>query len=165
MNKKTTILILFFSVLLVEIYGQNQYVTSDSIQYIGNGILFKGITYKKTNDIRNILLKSTNPEVASLVESYQSNKSTASVLAFVGGFGMGWSLGGLIAKKDFNTGLFAGGAAVAILGIVLDGSANSKLKSAISSYNRNLLDKKVSFIPIFYQSDNQQMNLGLAINF
>ncbi len=165
MNKNLLFILFFLVVSIVKTYGQNQDSTADSIQYIGNGILFNGITYKKTNDIRNILLKSSNPEVASLVESYQSNKSTASVLAFVGGFGMGWSLGGLIAKKDFNTGLFVGGAAVAILGIVLDGSANSKLKSAISSYNRNLPNKKVSFIPIFYQGDNQQMNLGLAINF
>ena len=165
MNKKITFLILFLSVLIVKTYGQNQDSTADSIQYIGNGILFKGITYKKTNDIRNIILKNPNQEVASLVHSYQSNKGTASVLAFIGGFGMGWSLGGLIAKKDFNTGLFAGGAAVAILGIVLDGSANNQLKKAISSYNSNLLNKKVSLVPIFYQSDNQQMNLGLAINF
>ena len=165
MNKNLLFILFFLIVSIVKTYGQNQDSTSDSIQYVGNGIIFKGITYKKPNDIRTILLKNPNQEVASLVESYKSNKGASSVLAFIGGFGIGWSLGSLISKKDFNTGIFAGGAAALIIGIVLDGSANNHLKNAISNYNRTLLDKKVSFVPIFYQSNNQQMNLGLAINF
>lgn len=165
MNKNPIILIIFALSFTSKILAQNPQVSQDTAHFQNSGVLYKGVHYNKPKDIEAILLKEPSDQIPILLESYKSNRGTANVLGFIGGFGIGWSLGGTISGKPFNTGIFAGGAGVLIIGFIVNGSANNKLRQAVAEYNKKLMEKKISFIPIFYQGEYNQMNAGIAFRF
>lgn len=166
MNKNLTILTVFLISFTSKILAQNPQTSQDTAQFKNSGILYKGIHYNKPKDIEAILLKEPNSQIPALLESYKSNRGVANVLGGIGGFGIGWSLGGLIGgNKSFDTGIFAGGAGVLIVGIIVNGSANSKLRQAVAEYNKKIMEKKISLVPVFYQGEHNQMNAGIALRF
>ncbi|TAG22829.1 MAG: hypothetical protein EAZ32_06065 [Cytophagia bacterium] len=154
---------LFFSLLLA---GQLAYSQSaDTLSFArGGGVLYQGKAYLKPAQIAPILLKNQDPQIALHFEKYKANRGAGAVFGFVGGLGIGYPLGGLIAGREFQTGLFAGGLGVAAIGLLLNGSANKSLKEAIGLYNGKVSPPKVSFAPLFYQQ-NQISHLGLVVKF
>ena len=110
MNKNLIILIAIFFSFTSKNLAQNPQMSQDTAHFQNSGILYKGVHYAKLKDIEAILLKEPDNQIPTLLESYKSNRGTANVLGFIGGFGIGWSLGGTISGKPFNTGTFAGGA-------------------------------------------------------
>jgi hypothetical protein len=166
MNKNLIILTIFLLSFTSKILAQNPQINQDTAQFKNSGILYKGVHYAKPKDIEAILLKEPNDQIPTLLESYKSNRGVANVLVGIGGFGIGWSLGGLIGgNKSFDTGIFAGGAGVLIIGIIVNGSANDKLRQAVAEYNKKTMERKISFIPVFYQGEYNQMNAGIALRF
>jgi hypothetical protein len=166
MQKKLIISLVIFFSFTSKILAQNPQMSQDTAQFKNSGILYKGIHYNKPKDIEAILLKEPNSQIPALLESYKSNRGVANVLGGIGGFGIGWSLGGLIGgNKSFGTGIFAGGAGVLLIGIIVNGSANNKLRQAVAEYNKKLMEKKISFVPVFYQGEYNQMNAGIALRF
>ena len=166
MNKNLIILTVFLLSFTSKIIAQSPQVSQDTAHFQNSGVLYKGVHYGKPKDIEAILLKEPNDQIPTLLESYKSNRGVANVLAGFGGFGIGWSLGGLIGgNKSFDTGIFAGGAGVLLIGIIVNGSANNKLRQAVAEYNKKILEKKISFIPVFYQGEYNQMNAGIALRF
>ena len=166
MQKKLIISLVIFFSFTSKILAQNPQMSQDTAQFKNSGILYKGIHYNKPKDIEAILLKEPNSQILALLESYKSNRGVANVLGGIGGFGIGWSLGGLIGgNKSFDTGIFAGGAGVLLIGIIVNGSANNKLRQAVAEYNKKLMEKKISFVPVFYQGEYNQMNAGIALRF
>jgi hypothetical protein len=165
MNKNLIILTLILLSITSKIFSQSPTLEQDTAHYQRSGILYKGVHYDKPQQIEAILLKEPNEQITTLLESYKSNRGTSNVLGFIGGFGIGWSLGDIIGGKSFNTGIFAGGAGVLIIGIIVNGSANNKLRQAVSEYNKKLMEKKISFVPVFYQGEYNQMNAGIALRF
>ena len=141
--------------------------TQDTVHYQrGGSIIYKGVEYFKTDDIVNILLRDSNVEIGEYLNTYKTNMSVGKVFSFIGGFGVGWPIGGVIAGRKFDTGLFLGGLGVAAIGIGVFGSSAIKaLKSATSSYNKKIKENKISFNPIFYHDKYQQSNVGLVIGF
>lgn len=132
----------------------------------GGSITYKGVEYFKPDDVVGVLSKDSNVEIAGYLDAYKTNISVGKVFSFIGGFGMGWPIGGLISGRKFDTGLFLGGVGVVAIGIGVFGSSAIKaLKNATLSYNRRIKEKKISFIPIFYQDRYQQSNVGLVIGF
>lgn len=157
----TFILFLFISKVSAQILE----VSQDTVHYQSSGILYKGVHYNKPKEIESILLREPNQQIIPLLESYKSNRGTANVLGFIGGFGIGWTLGGAISGKPFSTGIFASGAGVLIIAFIVNGSANNKLRQAVAEYNKKLMSSKISFVPIFYQGDYHQLNAGIALRF
>lgn len=141
--------------------------TQDTVHYQrGGSIIYKGVEYFKTDDVIGILSKDSNVEIGGYLDAYKTNMSVGKVFSFVGGFGMGWPIGGLIAGRKFDTGLFLGGVGVAAIGVGVFGSSAIKaLKNATSSYNKRINEKKVSLSPIFYQDKYLQSNVGLVFSF
>lgn len=141
--------------------------TQDTVHYQrGGSIIYKGVEYFKTDDIVSILSKDSNVEIGGYLDAYKTNIGVGKVFSFIGGFGMGWPIGGLIAGRKFDTGLFLGGVGVAAIGIGVFGSSAIKaLKNATSSYNKRINERKISFNPIFYQDNYQQSNAGFVIGF
>lgn len=141
--------------------------TQDTVHFQrGGSMIYKGVEYFKPNDVIGILSKDSNVEIGGYLDAYKTNISVGKVFSFVGGFGMGWPIGGLITGKKFDTGLFLGGVGVAAIGIGIFGSSAIKaLKNATSSYNKRINEKKVSLSPIIYQDNYQQSNVGLVIGF
>lgn len=138
---------------------------ADTIHYQNGYIYYKGANYSKPKDIENILLSMPNQGVSDLAKSYRINTGIGNTLAFIGGFGMGWPVGGLISGKKFDTGLFLGGVGIAGIGIIFASTGQKQLKKAISSYNNNITAKKISWSPVLYQSEYNQKNVGIAIKF
>ncbi len=165
MQKKLIILFVILFSFTSKILAQSPTLQQDTVQYQSSGILYKGVHYNKPPQIESILLKEPNDQIPSLLESYKSNRGIANVLGFIGGFGIGWSVGGTISGKPFNTGIFVGGAGVLIIGIIVNGSANNKLRQAVAEYNKKIMEKKISLVPIFYQEEYNQMNAGIALRF
>ncbi len=139
--------------------------TRDTVYYRSGGIFYRGVFYNKPDDVEGILLSIPNRQVSDYLESYRTNRGVGNVLAFVGGFGMGWPVGGAIAGRKFDTGIFLGGVAVAAIGVFVSMGAIKQLKYAADSYNKTLLQKKISWSPVFYQSEYNRMNVGIALNF
>jgi hypothetical protein len=141
--------------------------TQDTVHYQrGGSIIYKGVEYFKTDDIVGILSKDSNVEIGGYLDAYKTNIGVGKVVSFIGGFGMGWPIGGLIAGRKFDTGLFLGGVGVTAIGIGVFGSSAVKaLKNATSSYNKRVNEKKISLSPIFYQDKYEQSNVGLVIGF
>jgi hypothetical protein len=162
--------IFFFIIFLFNIsenYAQNDGIVLDSAIYQRGGrLILNGITYEKASLITKILLqKRDNREIVNFANSYKSGNDIAKVLSFVGGFGMGWPIGGLLSKKDFDVGLFAGGAVITVVALIVNGNANNNLKKAIDSYNNFKTANKISFTPRIFQNECNQMNIGLMVNF
>ncbi|MCU0467467.1 MAG: hypothetical protein MUF58_02615 [Arcicella sp.] len=155
-------MLLFF---ISKVSAQTLEISQDTVHYQSSGILYKGVHYNKPNQIASILLKEPNEQITPLLESYKSNRATANVLGFIGGFGIGWTLGGAISGKSFNTGIFASGAGVLIIAFIVNGSANNKLRQAVMEYNKKLMSSKISLVPVFYQRDYHQLNVGIALRF
>jgi hypothetical protein len=141
------------------------YKMADTVHYQNGYIYYKGYNYSKPADIESILLSVPNRQVSEYLESYKTNRGIGNVLVFVGGFGMGWPVGGVIAGRKFDTGLFLGGVAVATIGVFVAKGAMNQLKYAADSYNKALLTKKISWSPVLYQSEHNQMNAGIALSF
>ena len=139
--------------------------TKDTVYYRGGGIFYRGVFYSKPDDVQGILLSIPNRQVSDYLESYRANRSAGNVLAFVGGFGIGWPVGGVVAGRKFDTGIFLGGVGVAAIGVFISMGAFKQLKYATDSYNQTLLQKKISWSPVFYQSEYNQMNAGIALSF
>jgi|GEM_PF-5335900 len=156
----------FTFVLSILLAGQMAIAQSaDTLSFArGGGVLYQGKAYLKPAQIAPILLKNPDPQVALQFEKYKTNRGAGAAFGFVGGFGMGYALGGLISGRPFQTGLFAGGAGAGAIGLVLNASANKALKEAIGLYNGKTTAPKVSFTPLFYQQ-NQTSHLGLVVKF
>ena len=165
MNKILIVLTISFFSFTSKTLAQSSTLEQDTVQYQRSGIFYKGVHYNKPPQIELILLKEPNEQISSFLESYKSNRGASNVLGFIGGFGIGWSLGGTISGKPFNTGIFAGGAGVLLIGIIVNGSANNKLRQAVAEYNKKTMEKKISFVPVFYQGEYNQMNAGIALRF
>lgn len=162
---KYIILILLLSLFTTNSFSQDFFAPKDTVAYQKGGILYKDVHYAKIEDIQRILLSNPNQEISQLLSSYQSSLSTAKVISFIGGFAVGWPIGGAIAGKKFDTGLFAGGIGVSLIGLLINRGANTKLKQAVTTFNKNTGNGKVSFRPIFYQNEYQQLSAGLTIGF
>lgn len=140
--------------------------TKDTVHYHGGGIFYKGNFYHKPDDVEGILLSIPDHQVSDYLQSYRLNRSVGNVLAFIGGFGMGWPVGGVIAGRKFDTGLFFGGVAVVAISVFVSiMGAMKQLKYAADSYNKTFMQKKISWSPVLYQSESNRMNVGITINF
>lgn len=162
---KNIFIIVLLSLFTTNSFSQDFFAPKDTANFQNGGILYKGVHYTKIEDLQRILLTNPNQEISQLFSSYQSSLSTAKVFSFVGGFAVGWPIGGAIAGRKFNTGLFAGGIGVTLIGLLINGGANAKLKQAITTFNQSNGERKVSFRPVFYQNEYQQPNVGLSIGF
>jgi len=112
------------------------------------------------------MLKDPNPAVARYLKSYQSNFGIGKVVSFIGGFAMGWLIGGAIAGRKFDTGFFFAGVGLTGIGVGVFGiSAIKSLKKAVLNHNKGINEKKISFSPLFYQDKYLQTNAGFVISF
>lgn len=79
-----------------------------------------------------------NEAAQAEMDGYKSRKTTSTVFGYIGGFLLGWPLGGSIAGREWDdtyTAMAVGGGALAIVSFVFDGSASNHLKKAVRIYN------------------------------
>lgn len=157
MQSKCLILTLFASAVFFQ-------AKSQEMTYLQGGrILFDNQTIQKPREILSIISKKESPELLATFQKYQSNRGAGQVLGAIGGFGVGYSLGGVISGGKINGKLLAGGAGVAAIGLILSSTANSHLKKVVDLYNGKSTNK-VSFQPLL-QSELGITQLGVIAKF
>ncbi len=157
MKSKFLILTLFTSMMFFQ-------AKSQEMTYVRGGrILFENKTIQKPSEILSIISKKESPELLATFNKYKSNRVAGQVVGFIGGFGVGYSLGGAIRAGKVNGGLLAGGVGVTVIAIILGNSANSNLKKVVDIYNGNSTNK-VSFRP-FLETESGLTKIGLVAKF
>ncbi len=72
---------------------------------------------------------------SQLIDRADKNRGGANVLGFLGGAGVGWSLGALLGGGDFPAGIFAVGAGFLIISIPLSTAVKRNTLEAIKAHN------------------------------
>lgn len=141
---KKTILLIFSSWLLsAVVLGQkndnNDRRPYDTITVVSN---FGGLRFYH----QNMLLKQreltallkTNEEAYANFKSAKANAALSTILAYAGGFMIGWPIGTAIGRGKPQWALAGVGAGLVGLAIPLSISSNRKMKTAIHTYNSGL---------------------------
>jgi hypothetical protein len=99
------------------------------------------------------------------INGYKNHIRVAKSFGFVGGFLIGWPIGGSIAGKEWNdtySAMIYTGIPLTIISMVFEAKASSHLKRGINIYNRN--QKSVLFEPKFQLSKiNKKSSFGLSL--
>lgn len=107
----------------------------DEIQYSGGKIFYQNRRVVKAREIGSILLTKPSPEMSQFVKKYKTNNGFATAFGFVGGFGVGYTLGTLIGGGKTNYAVLGTGIGGLLVAAIFDGSARSNLKQAVATYN------------------------------
>lgn len=102
-------------------------------------------------------------EILQLFNKAQSNRTIGQVMGFAGGFTFGFVLGQEF-SKNMNPNWAVGGAGlvVGIIGAVVEGAGNKKLKEAANQYNQ--LQNSKAFEPTLEMVSNQN-GIGIGLRF
>ena len=148
MNKIVLTFIALLVVGLASVFAQNP---SDTIAVEKNKFYYHGLQIESIRQMKSIVAN----DVDALKEVKKANTVVvvADVLSYIGGFAIGYEVGSLF-FHGFNPYVFAGGVAVAGLGIGLSFVANNHLKNGVAIYNENL--GKTS------HGDTVQLDFGLV---
>nr|MDH4461854.1 hypothetical protein [Flectobacillus sp.] len=130
-------------------------------------LIYKGQTYRKwtVKELKKIILYKPDSFLESNLDDYASLRTSALLFQIGGGAMLGHTLYDMMYYERLNGGLFAASIGITALGLLLQSSANSRLRDVINIYNRGILERKVSFSPLIYQSDYNRMNVGVALHF
>ncbi|MFY7890925.1 MAG: hypothetical protein ACOVOW_18540 [Spirosomataceae bacterium] len=131
-------------------------------------LIYKGTAYRKwkKKELEQILFYQPDTLLEKNYYNYVNKRDFSKIIAFVGGFGLGWSLAGpVILRKEIDQKLLVASIGVTGLAILLQAVAKSQLKQVINIYNDGILERKVSFSPLIYPSDYNRMNVGVALHF
>ncbi|SFE17301.1 hypothetical protein SAMN05216167_11115 [Spirosoma endophyticum] len=129
----------------------------------GGGISYQGKTIQKPKEILPIILQKESPEIVTAFNKFKSNRGAAQVFGFIGGFGIGYSLGSAIGGRKISGGLLAGGAGAIGIALLFGASANNALKQVVDLYN-STNSTKTSFRP-FVKNDDHITQIGMNIRF
>jgi hypothetical protein len=83
-------------------------------------------------------ITKTNPVAFECMQKARKNYVPAAVLGFIGGFGMGYSLGGLIGGRETNWTVFGIGAGFIAASIPFSSAYAKNAKKAVLIYNQGL---------------------------
>ncbi|MVM36840.1 hypothetical protein GO730_02720 [Spirosoma sp. HMF3257] len=117
----------------------------------------------KPKEILPIISQKDNPELTTAFNTYKSNRDWANILGVVGGFGVGYSLGGAIVGRKLSGGLLAGGAAILGVGLLVNGSANRSLQRVVQLFNGGSVSEVQ--IELFIKSEDYLNAVGVKFRF
>lgn len=157
MKSKFLILTIFATITFFQAKSQ------EMIFVKGGKILFENRKIQKPSEILSIISKKKSPELLASFNKYKANRGAGQVFGFIGGLGVGYSLGRVFRGGKVNGALLAGGVGVTAIGIIFGSSANSNLKKIVNLYNGKP-SNKISFQP-FIQSELGFTQLGLIAKF
>ena len=150
---------LVISLLLFSFYSHAQ-----EMKFLSGGkVSYQDKIIQKPSELLPIISQKNSPEIMTAFDKYKSNRGISSVFGFIGGFGIGYSLGGLIGGKKIDGGLIAGGAGMIGIGFIFSGASNNALKQVIELYN-GTSPTKVSIQPIF-NYENSINQIGISVGF
>ncbi len=124
----------FFLVLALHVASAAQSLPTDTLE-VKEGFFsedyYRGGKEISKDEFLRSLKSSPDPSIYQLYSSGESTKSAANILGFGGGFCVGYGL----SSKPTNTALTIVGAVTILGGIIIEGTAKSKMDQAIARYN------------------------------
>ena len=134
--KKITLFLSIIALMAQALYSQ---APVDSIQIIGTGKDLKLMQGREELDFDGLMYAvRANPQAVQMVQSAKSSRVGANILGFVGGLGVGYTLGGLLFGNEPNWAVGGVGALAAIISFPISQGATNKARQAAELYNRGL---------------------------
>jgi hypothetical protein len=107
----------------------------------------------------------SNPEAYQIYQNAQSSGLVAQILAFAGGYMIGWPIGTAIGGGEPNWNLALIGTGLVFISIPLETGYNRKTQQAIDIFNNELPDKKTDKKPIDLELSLRGNGAGLIFTF
>lgn len=105
-------------------------------------IVIKELGYLQNDKLLNLkqLLKitKTNPAAFEYMQKAKKNYITAAIFASIGGFGLGYTIGGLIRSRQTNWTIFGIGAGFIAASIPFSSAYAKNVKKGVLIYNQGL---------------------------
>jgi hypothetical protein len=139
--KRTVIIMTLLSVSLSFTFGQTITESISMKKVFGGYSYYKG--EKRLNMNQLVTTMKTNELAYTQIKTAKSTYTFASIVAFAGGFMVGWPVGTAIAGGDPNWTLAAVGAGLIVVSIPISQKYNKQAKQAVDTYNGGL--KSTSF--------------------
>ena len=121
----------------------------------------------KKISIREVKKIVNNQEIEAKLNNAQTNRLVGGIVANVGAFTFGYTLGLSIAKNDKmkpNWTVGGIGAAGMIVGLILQSKGNKQLKEAVDSYNSSIAKNTSSIEPEFSVTSSEN-GIGICMRF
>ncbi|MBL1214660.1 MAG: hypothetical protein HND52_14995 [Ignavibacteriae bacterium] len=164
MNRLLNLLI-FLLMISSSIYSQNIILKKS---------FFSGYKYSTDSvnyvdlDVDNLEeIMSDNEESLDLLNSYTTNSTVSKIFGYLGGFLIGWPLGGYLGSggewKDGYTTMLIVGGGLTLASIIFESIADNKLEESVSKYNStNSVISKVQF-GLGYCKESKSINFAFQI--
>ncbi len=108
-------------------------------------------------------ITKTNPLAFEYMQKAQKNLVPATIFSALGGFGIGYSLGGLIGGREINWTVFGVGAGFVVASIPFSSAYAKNAKAAVLTYNEGL--QKTGYRKVFLKSTLSANGIGLTATF
>jgi len=157
---KKVIFIGILSILIFSAFGQN---STDSIEIKKQfGTVFRQ-NGKNLTPNQLITVTSSNPDAYKEMKIAKSNYGAGMVLAYAGGFLVGWPIGTAIGGGDPNWALAGIGAGLIAGSIAFTSAYTNHTKKAVTIYNNGL--KQTGFYNIKFNVGLTCSGVGVTIKF
>jgi len=113
-------------------------------------------------------IAKTNEEIVKKISAAQFNRTLGGIIGLPGGFAFGWTIGSSLGgsnntiKPNWTVGGI--GAAMMVVGTIMQFKGDKQLKEAVSEYNTTLGETASRFEPEFYLVSTEN-GLGMAMKF
>src|SRR5688572_9654367 len=135
MNYKFFLIPFFLICTISFVHSQS---STDSIQIVRkNGLKFSQHG-KILKPAELLTIMKPNSEAYTIMKKAKGSRDIGTIIGSVGGFMVGWSIGGLIGKGEIDTKLLIAGGALVIASIPFGSSYNSNATKAVNTYNDGL---------------------------
>lgn len=164
--KATIFALLFFGLCLGECAAQRINQT-DPVEIGG----FREDVFKQNDVIldRDALgyVMRSNAFSSELIDRADKNRGGANVLGFLGGAGVGWSLGALLGGGDFPAGIFAAGAGFLLISIPLSTAVKRNTLEAVKAHNEHVSapETRLSVRKLHWSVGTTASGVGLRARF
>lgn len=105
----------------------------------GKLLQYQGKSYKSINELGAVFNDCGNEEIKRMFKSYRRVDKFGYILGLVGGFLIGWEVGGWLASGEINQPTFISGAVLVTTSIMMELGNGQKARIIIENYNTYLI--------------------------
>jgi hypothetical protein len=149
--------------IFINFLGFSQSALTVEKDYWSGKAIFRNGSKISIEDAKELM--KNNNELLQKLSSAQTNRTIGAIVGYPSAFVFGYTLGESF-KRNGNPNWTVGGIGIAgtILGMILEGKGNKKLKEVVEIYNTNLNKNTSSFNPEFSVSSSEN-GIGLTMRF
>jgi len=159
-------LVLLISFLVISSVGYAQAPMSIKKVPFSGSAIFQNGSKISLNEAKEIA--KTNQEIVKKLNAAQFNRTLGGIIGLPGGFAFGYtigsSLGGEYSTVKPNWTVGGIGAAMMVIGTIMQFKGDKQLKEAVSEYNTSFENTTALFHPEFYMVSSEN-GIGMSMRF